>query len=68
MADQPIVHLMVVDPDDPDHDDIFTRCCGYNWRAMIAVGLVTSRRDLVTCTGRKNPGQTIDSEASQPLG
>jgi len=48
-----VVHLMLTDIDDPDWaDDVFTRCCGINWRAVIASGTVTSRRDLVTCPGR----------------
>jgi hypothetical protein len=43
---------MVTDPDDPAHDDVFTRCCGYNWHAVIASGLVTARPELATCPGR----------------
>lgn len=51
----PVVHLMITDFGDPDYTedcDVFTRCCGYNWRALIAQDLVTSRPDLVTCPGR----------------
>lgn len=53
---KPVVHLMVTDPDDPRYagpdSEIFTRCCGYNWRSLIATGLVTARVTLVTCPGR----------------
>lgn len=53
---KPVVHLMITDPDNalyegPDNE-IFTRCCGINWRALIPQGLVTARPDLVTCPGR----------------
>jgi hypothetical protein len=47
------VHLMITDPGEPDHDDVFARCCGYNWRALLEHGdLITGRRELVTCPGR----------------
>lgn len=48
MADEPVVHLMNVDAD----NDIFSQCCRYNWRMLIAVGLVTADPALATCPGR----------------
>jgi hypothetical protein len=52
-AGSPVVHLMLTDRDDPEWDSsVFTRCCGVNWEALAASGMITSRRDLVTCPGR----------------
>ena len=53
---RPVVHLMITDPENalytgPD-SEIFSRCCGINWTALIARDLVTARPDLVTCPGR----------------
>lgn len=53
---RPVVHLMITDPGNARYDgpdcEIFTRCCGINWQALIAQDLVTSRVDLVNCIGR----------------
>lgn len=53
---RPVVHLMITDPENARYDgpdcEIFTRCCGLNWRALIAQDLVTARVDLVNCAGR----------------
>lgn len=53
-AEEPAVvtHLMITDPSDPGHDDVFSRCCGLNWRSLAASGLITSVRELVNCPGR----------------
>lgn len=48
----PVVHLMITDPDDPDYGEVFTACCGVNWRAVTGNGMITANRNLVTCTGK----------------
>jgi len=57
--DAPLVHLMLTDRDDPEWgSSVFTKCCGVNWQALASRGMITSRRDLVTCPGRpKDPGE-----------
>jgi hypothetical protein len=51
-CNQPVVHLLVIDPDNPEYDETFARCCRYNWRVLIGTGLITSMPGRVTCTGR----------------
>jgi hypothetical protein len=59
---EPVVHLMIIDPDDLRADDVFSACCGYNWRSLITTGVITARHDLVTCPGRplRAPGSGKD--------
>ena len=49
---EPVVHLMIIDRDDLRADDIFTACCGLNWKSLICTGVITARHELVTCPGR----------------
>ncbi len=55
VAESPVVHLMVTDPDDERHNGIFTECCSFNWASVVSHGMVTSVPELRTCPGRPIP-------------
>jgi hypothetical protein len=57
----PVVHLMITDPEDQAHSEVFTACCGINWRAVTGEGMITGNRNLATCTGRK-PWEPVESQ------
>jgi hypothetical protein len=49
-----VVHWLIIDHEHPGFDEVFTKCCGYNWRSLLERGdLITAQQAAAACTGRQ---------------